>query len=339
MSIQKLLKKVRLTESGVILLGKYIACDGSTIDRPISIISHAHGDHTKQFESALSHCESVLMTPATKDLLIAERGDWLLRRRNLIGLDYKKLFTYEDEKIKLYPVTHMLGACQVLIENRDENRIVYTGDFNYPNTRVLKADVVVLEATYGAAQDVRTHGNEFLINKIVSLTKEELERQKPVYIFAHRGKIQCLIDILNDTNIHVPFLVKREDFGWAQIYKKYGANVQNVYQRRTQEAFEIQRSQQPFVSFHRIGSVVPEAENHLTIRASAWMTKEDFYQPRENYYVVALSDHADFNGLIKYVEKSEAKLVITDGSRSGKAQTLAKEIKEKLDVEAKSLPC
>ena len=338
MSIEKLSEKVRIIKSGAILLGKYIVCDGSTIDRPISIISHAHGDHTKQFESALSHCESVLMLPQTKDLLVAERGNWLLRRRNLVGLNYEKTFNLKHGTIKLYPVTHMLGACQVLFENRDGTRIVYTGDFNYPNTPVLEADVVVMEATYGRPQDARTLSNEFLINKLVSLAEEELERQKPVYIFAHRGKIQCLMGILNDANIHVPFLAGREDFKWAQVYKKHGANIRNVYQRGTEEAFEIQKSNKPFVAFHRIGSVVPEAENHLTIRASAYMAKQDFYQPRENYCVMALSDHADFNGLIKYVEKSGAKLVIADGTRSGKAHTLAEEIKKRLNVEARSLP-
>lgn len=338
MSIKKLIKKVRITENGVVLLGKYIACDGSIIDRPISIISHAHGDHTKQFESALSHCEGVLMTSETKDLLIAERGNWLLRRTNLINLEYEKPFTYRNYTIKLYPATHMLGACQVFIENTDGTRIVYTGDFYYPNTPVPEADVVVMEATYGHPQDVRTHSHKFLINKVVSLTKQELERQKPVYILAHRGKIQCLMGILNDANVNVPFLAGLEDFKWAKVYKKHGIDVGTIYQLGTKEAVEIQKSNQPFVSFHRIGSVVPEAENHLTIRASAYMAKEDLYQPRKNYYVVALSDHADFSGLLEYVEKSGPKLVITDSSRCGKAITLAKEIKKKLGIDAKSLP-
>ena len=338
MSIQKLSKKIRIIESRAILLGKHIACDGSTIDRPISTISHAHGDHTKQFESALSHCEGVLMTSETKDLLVAERGIWLLRRRNLISLDYEKPFTFDNESIRLYPVTHMLGACQVLFENTDGTRIVYTGDFNYPNTPVPEADVVVMEATYGHPQDMRKHGSKFLINKLVSLIIEELEKQKPVYIFAHRGKIQCLMGILNDANIHVPFLAGQEDLKWAEVYQKYGVNVGKIYQMGTKEVSEIQKSKQPFVSFHRIGSLVPEAENHLRIRTSAFMAKEDFYQPRENYYVVALSDHADFNGLIEYVKQSKAKLAITDNTRGGKALELAKQIKKRLSIEAKPLP-
>lgn len=340
MSIEELLSKVKIIgdKNGAILLGKYIACDGSTVERPISVITHAHGDHTKQFESALSYCESVLVTPQTRDLLIAEKGNWLRRRTNLIGLPYNKTFHYKDERVTLYPVTHMLGACQVLFENGDGTRIVYTGDFNYPNTQVLKADVVVMEATYGQPEDVRTRSNDVLIGKLISLAKEELQRNKPVYVFAHRGKIQCLTGKLSDSGICVPFLLLKQDLEWALVYSKHGVNIGNVCQQRTKDAYEIMKRNEPYVSFHRIGSNVPEAENHFTVRASGWMAKQDFYQPRKDYCVVALSDHADFNGLVEYAKKSEAKLIITDGSRSGKAQTLAKDIEKRLGVKARSLP-
>jgi hypothetical protein len=82
-------KKAGITSEGAVLIGKYIACDGFDPGRPISIISHAHGDHTRQFESALSMCQAVIVTKETKDLLVAERGDWLLRRRNLRSLVLK----------------------------------------------------------------------------------------------------------------------------------------------------------------------------------------------------------------------------------------------------------
>jgi len=338
MSAKGLNHKVSISKTRAILLGRYIACDGTTIERPIAVISHAHGDHSEGFESALASCDAVLMTPETRDLLIADRGNWLLRRRNLVGLPYRKPFTHKDETITLYPATHMLGSCQVLFENKDRTRIVYTGDFNYPNTPVLDADILVIEATYGDPNDVRTHDRKFLIDKVVSITEEELERQKPVYILSQPGKIQCLMSILESADIDVPFLALRKDIKMAEIYNKYGVNVGNVCEIGTREAFEIQKTNQPFVSFRRIGSRVPEAEKWLSIRVSACMAREDVYQPRKNYYVVALSDHTDFNGLLEYVKNSGAKLVVADSSRCTKAVTLTKEIKKRLGIDAKPLP-
>jgi hypothetical protein len=40
--------------------------------------------------------------------------------------------------------------------------------------------------------------------------------------------------------------------------------------------------------------------------------------------VIALSDHSDFNGLLRYVEESKPKLVITDNYRAGNATALEK---------------
>ena len=338
MKIKGLSRKVAITKAGAILLGKHVACDGIEVGRSIGVISHSHGDHTKDFETALGYCDALLMSPETRDLLIADRGYWLHRRRNLIGLPYGKPFAYKGGSITLHKVNHILGSCQVLLEDREGTRIVYTGDFNYPNTPVHEADILVMQATYGDPHNVRAQDSKYLIKKLVSLTRRELRRQKPVYIFSRPGKIQCLMNILTNADIDVPFLALRKDIKIGEIYEKYGINVGSLVEIGSREAFEIQKSHQPFISFYRIGSRVPAAEKALTIRASACMAKEDFYRPRKNYYVVALSDHADFNGLLEYVKESSSKLVITDSSRCSKAVTLAKEIKKKLGIDAKALP-
>lgn len=338
MKIKELSKKVTINKAGAVLLGKHVACDGTIVERSISVISHAHGDHLKGFESALAFCDAVLMSPETRDLLIADRGNWLLRRRNLIGLSYRKPFSYKDERITLYPVNHMLGSCQVLLENRDGTRIVYTGDFNYPNTRILEADILVIEATYGGPHDVRAHDRRYLIDKLLSLTRDELRRQKPVHILSRPGKTQCLMNVLTTAGIDVPFIAPRKDIEMADVYRKYGMEVGSICEMGSREAFEIRKSRQPFVAFYRIGSRIPAAEKALTIRTSGYMAREDFYQPRKNYYVIALSDHADFNGLVEYVKESNPKLVVTDSSRCGKAVAFAKEVKKRLGIDARAIP-
>jgi putative mRNA 3-end processing factor len=337
MENKRLSQKVKITKTGAILLAKHVACDGTDVERGVGFLSHAHSDHLKEFESALSYHEAVLVSNATRDLLIADKGNWLLRRRNLIGLPYERPFTYKSERITLFPANHMLGSSQVLLEDEDGVRIVYTGDFNYPNTPVLDADILVMEATYGDPHDIMSYTRKNLINKIVSLVKEGLRRGKPAYIFSWSGKLQCLMNIFTSEGVDVPFLALPKDVKMAEIYRKYGMNVGNVHEIGTREAYEIQKSQ-PFVAFHRIGSTVREAESFLSIRVSACMAREGFYEARKNYYVAALSDHADFNGLLEYVKQSKPKLVITDNSRCGKALTLAREIKKRLDIDAKPLP-
>lgn len=331
--------KVRIegVKEGAILIGNNIACDGTTIDRPVSIISHAHGDHTRHFESALSHCETVLMTPETKELIIAERGSYLRWRRNMVGLTYETALVKNEEKVTLYPAKHMLGACQVLYENCDGTRIVYTGDFDYPSTPVIEADVLVMEATYGALQCVRDHDKSSLLEKIIQLTENEIRDGRPVNILAHRGKIQSLMCNLKSAGVTAPFLAIPQDCRWAEVYQKYCFDVGDVLEIGTTGAYEIERSGDACVIFNRIGSTnVPS--DRLTIRASAFMARKDFYKRDRNYHVVALSDHADLVGLLEYARNSHAKSVIVDGSRCSNAYRFAKILKKETTIAARVMP-
>ena len=54
-------------------------------------------------------------------------------------------------------------------------------------------------------------------------------------------------------------------------------------------------------------------------------------------YLVALSDHSDFDGTIEYVKRSHAKQVITDNYRGNNGTVLAKEIRKRLGVSAIAL--
>jgi len=58
----------------------------------------------------------------------------------------------------------------------------------------------------------------------------------------------------------------------------------------------------------------------------------------ENEYVVALSDHSDFNELLQYVERCNPELVITDRHRSEAARIFAKEIEKRLKIPARAAP-
>jgi len=51
-----------------------------------------------------------------------------------------------------------------------------------------------------------------------------------------------------------------------------------------------------------------------------------------------LSGHSDFYGLLRYVEGSRPKMVITDNHRGGDAAVLAKEIRRRLKIPAEPLP-
>ena len=71
---------------------------------------------------------------------------------------------------------------------------------------------------------------------------------------------------------------------------------------------------------------------------SGWEFNSAVREVAENDYVVALSDHSDFDGLIEYVRRCRPRLVITDNFRAGHAKTFAKEIRKRFGISALALP-
>jgi putative mRNA 3-end processing factor len=76
----------------------------------------------------------------------------------------------------------------------------------------------------------------------------------------------------------------------------------------------------------------------LRIYVSGWEFGSPCREIAENEFVIALSDHSDFDGLMEYVRLSRSKFVITDNFRVGYAETLAKAIEKRLGVSALALP-
>ncbi|MEM3345908.1 MAG: exonuclease, partial [Desulfurococcaceae archaeon] len=49
----------------------------------------------------------------------------------------------------------------------------------------------------------------------------------------------------------------------------------------------------------------------------------------EHTYVVSLSDHADFNEIVEYVERSSPELIVLDATRSDNAEVLGSILSQK----------
>lgn len=68
------LSKAGVNGKGAVFLGKHVACDGFDDARPVRVVTHAHSDHMLGLRQSLLRCESLVMTPATKDLIEVMMG-------------------------------------------------------------------------------------------------------------------------------------------------------------------------------------------------------------------------------------------------------------------------
>ncbi len=324
-----------ITSRGAILLGKYTACDAFDERRPLRVVTHAHHDHILGLHQSLKKCEAVIMTPATRDLInvVSKKlpsGD------KIKALDYGQKFEYGDERLTLHYADHILGSAQVLVEDEDGSRFLYTSDFRFERTPVIEADILVIEATYGSPWRTRPFKDN-VRDALVSLIKRFL-RQGPVYIFGYHGKIQEAMQILHDAGVQVPFIVPEKVFQVSRICERYGMRLGNYLLSTGEDACSIVERGEPYVAFYHMSSRRYVGRDMFRIYLSGWEFNSACRKISEKEFVIALSDHSDFNGLLKYVEKSKPKLVITDNYRVGGAEVLAEYIRKKLGIPARPLP-
>lgn len=329
--------KATVTNLGAVLLGKHVACDAYDESRPIRVVTHAHADHMVGLGKSLKNCEVSVMTPATRDMIHALKGPRWLDRGSVKTLDYGEAFIYEDETLTFHYADHILGTAQTLVEDKEQTRILYTSDFRYSRTPLVEADILVMEATYG--DPVRVRPFSMMVEGIlISLVEQGLKRG-PVYVFGYHGKLQKMMRILYQAKIKTPFIVPEKIFRVSKVCERHGMKLgKHLLQVDDEEAQLILTQNEPSVIFYHSYSRKRIDREALRIRASGWEFTKPCRKIGANEYVVALSDHSDFNELLEYVERCNPSLVVTDRYRSEAANIFAREIEKRLKIPAKAAP-
>jgi putative mRNA 3-end processing factor len=329
--------KATVTNVGAVLLGKHVACDAFDEARPVRVVTHAHADHMMGLGKSLKTCEVSVMTPATQDMIDALKGPRFLAKGNVKTLDYGETLTYENERLTLHYADHILGTAQVLVEDKEETRILYSSDFRFSRTPMVEADILVMEATYGDPFRVRPFGM-MAEGILVSLVEQGLKRG-PVYVFGYHGKLQKMMRILYEAKIKMPFIVPERIYRVSQVCERHGMKLgRNLLPFDGERAKSMLNQNESCVVFYHSYSRKKVGGNALRVIASGWQFGKPCRKVGEGEFMVALSDHSDFNELLRYVERCNPEQVITDSYRSEAARIFAKEIEKRLKIPAKAAP-
>jgi putative mRNA 3-end processing factor len=229
-----------------------------------------------------------------------------------------------------------MGATQVLVETADDLRVVYTGDFKLEETPVIDCDTLVIEATYGNPSFKRKFDvdiNELLVSMI-----ERRLRGGTVYVFGFYGKLQEIMQMLRKADVEVPFVMPDTVHEISKICDNYGMKLGSLTLDTSKEGQELLNKDLPCVAFYHTNTRFKVGLNHTRICVSGWEFQNPCKQIGEQEYLVALSDHSDFDNLIEYVKRSKAKQVITDNYRSSHGKILADEITKRTGIPAVTQP-
>jgi putative mRNA 3-end processing factor len=274
---------MRILSSGI-----HIGLDSS--DGDLAFLSHAHSDHT----SGVKGAERLIASEATLELA---------------GLDAEP---QTIQNTKQLDAGHILGA-RMLAADCDGERTVYTGDFcTKPNIFGLKAEVpqcdrLIMEATYGDPDYVFPPHEEVqgMMRKWVSGN----DSANLIIGCYELGKSQEVVRILNECGT-TPVVTQKTD-SFCRIYEKHGLKLDRIVVGSDEAEEAMSRR---FVALVPMGkakryfaSRLAQAFERKTLCAVAtgWALRYRFNTDA----AFPLSDHADFNDLVDFVEQTGAKKV------------------------------
>lgn len=322
---------IDVTAKGTVILGSKVTCDGFVYGVPYRIQTHVHTDHMEDFSTSKGY-QDIFMSRGTRDLLIADQGADLPYRSNIFGVELSTPIRLDDIVLELVPSEHMLGAVQAKVITPDGWRLGYSSDFKWPLESTIEVDALVIDSTYGSPDRRRYYSQSEVNEQFLELVSSKV-RRGPVIIYGFRGTLERALTLL-EGDVNAPIVASRRMAKELSVYRKHG--------RPTGEFVEIDSdggrqaiADNRYIRIIRKGEELPET-NIPIITLSAFMSNSQTplieYSPVS--YSLAMTDHADFDGTLSYIQATGARYVVTDNTRGGNAVTLATEIRNRLGIEA-----
>ena len=266
------------------------------------IVSHAHADHSRfGHKFYLAHKYSI---PIMKHRL---------GNINVEGKNWGEKFTINGVQFSLHPAGHVIGSSQIRVEYKGEVW-VYSGDYKIVNDNLstpfelVNCNTFITECTFGLPA-FKWKEQNLVYQEINSFWKECKANNQTAVIFAYSlGKAQRLIANL--------------DLSIGQIYT-HGA-VENINEviRKYKNLPQTQRITKNTKKEDIIGNLViaPPSTNgtswlkkmvpYVTSSTSGWMTFRGARRRRAIDRGFVLSDHCDWNDLIKTIKQTNAENII-----------------------------
>ncbi|WP_216908802.1 ligase-associated DNA damage response exonuclease [Synechococcus sp. CCY 0621] len=304
--------------------GLYCPAAEAWIDpwRPVSraLITHGHADHAR---------------PGCSEYWAVRAGEGVLRQRlgagiTLTGVDYGEVRRLGGAMVSFHSAGHVLGSAQIRISAGGESWLI-SGDYKRDEDpscapfEPVAADVLITEATFGLPI-YRWRPGRQVAAEILAWWREA--PQQPSLLFAYAfGKAQRLLAELAALGVEEEVLLHGAVQALMAPYRSAG-----VVLPPTRPLSELPRGES---LAGRLVIAPPSAHRSpwmkrfkapQTAFVSGWMAVRGARRRRGFERGFALSDHADWDGLLRTVRDTGAgQVYVTHGNSDGLARFLREE--------------
>jgi len=280
-----------------------------------AFVSHAHGDHIAPHE----------------EVIVSERTAFLMQKR-LPGTRTEHILPFRERRIvrgldvMLLPAGHIFGSAQCFLFAGDET-LLYTGDFKLRPGKSAEpaewrqADTLIMETTFGLSR-YRFPPTEQVIGQVIAFCREAIENgHVPVLLGYSLGKAQEILCSLEGAGL-TPML-HGSVYQMTRIYEQFGQSFCKYLRYNTNDVAGKVLICPPSANRSRM---LEKIARKRVAMISGWAVDPNAVHRYQVDAAFPLSDHADYNDLVRYVDLVQPKRVFT---LHGFAAEFARDLRER----------
>jgi DNA ligase-1 len=268
--------------------------------RQFAFVSHAHSDH-------IAPHREVIVSERTARLMQAR----LPGNRKEIVLPFGQSMTISGLEVTLFPAGHIFGSAQFFLRTGTDS-LLYSGDFKLRRGKSAEAaewtsaDTLIMETTYGLPR-YRLPPTEEVVAQIVAFCRDAIDSgEVPILLGYSLGKAQEILCALDGAGF-TPML-HGSVYRMTRIYEQFG------------QAFCDYARYDPDNVTGKVLICPPSANRSRMLEKiarkrvamiSGWAMDPNAIYRYQVDAAFPLSDHADYDDLVRYVELVQPKRVLT----------------------------
>ena len=280
-----------------------------------AFVSHAHSDH-------IAPHDEIILSERTARLLQARMPG----TRTEHVLPFGEQRRVHDVDLTLLPAGHIFGSAQLFLATENET-LLYTGDFKLRHGKSAEAaewrqaDTLIMETTFGLPR-YQFPPTEQVIARIIAFCREAIEDDAvPVLLGYSLGKAQEILCSLDGAGL-TPML-HGSVYQIARIYEQFGQSFCKYVRYNTNDVAGKVLICPPSASHSPMIEKIPRKRVAMI---SGWAVDPNAVYRYQVDVAFPLSDHADYNDLIRYVDLVQPKRVFT---LHGFAGEFARDLRER----------
>jgi Cft2 family RNA processing exonuclease len=287
--------------------GLYVPAAGLYLDArwaPDTVfVSHAHADHC-------SRADRIVCTPETAVLHEARRG-----RRETLVVPYGEAVQSRDAEIVLHSAAHCLGAAMLEVRTA-HGVLVYTGDFKLrpnpltPPSAIPRCDVLLTECTFGEPR-YRFPPDDALVRELCAFADSALAADATPVVLAYAlGKGQEALYHLTSHGFDV--MLHGAIANMCRVHVELGHSFPGPGMWSRYRRGEVGRRVLLTTPNTRNTAMVQGLARKRIVQLTGWALHPGAHAIYKGCdLVLPLSDHADYDELVRTARESGARQIYT----------------------------